>query len=65
MRNHPNTDVRFYVQTDERNLSPVHIIFSLSVGAATGLFISFRTHNRIIQFYDSIIVQLELSDSVK
>lgn len=48
------------MHTGRQGMDLYIIIFSLSVGAATGLFISFRTHNRIIQFYDSIIVQLEL-----
>lgn len=48
------------MHTGRQGMDLYIIIFSLSVGAATGLFISFRTHNRIIAFYDSIIVQLEL-----
>lgn len=53
------------MHTGKQGMDLYIIVFSLSVGAATGLFISFRTHNRIIRFYDSIIAQLELSDSVK
>ncbi|MCQ2058217.1 MAG: hypothetical protein MJY71_00090 [Bacteroidaceae bacterium] len=53
------------MHTGRQGMDLYIIIFSLSVGAATGLFISFRTHNRIIAFYDSIIAQLDLSGGVK
>ena len=53
------------MHTGRQGMDLYIIIFSLSVGAATGLFISFRTHNRIIAFYDSIIAQLELSGGGK